>query len=90
MSGQAQRFKAPSYVNVEDQRLVPPRWGYSLVGLGALAFPPPPLHPFVLGALAFPPPPLHPFVSGSIGQKPSLTFLADADNVNTRGVLNSC
>jgi hypothetical protein len=73
--GQARRFKASSYTDVEDQHLVPLRWGYSLTGLGALAISPPLLHPFV---------------PGSIRRKHRLVFLAGADSVDILGVLNPC
>jgi hypothetical protein len=56
-SGQARRFKAPSYIDVEVQQLVPPNWGgggeggYSLPGLGASSVSPPPPYPFVSGTI---------------------------------------
>jgi hypothetical protein len=75
MSGQAWRFKASSYTDVEDQHLVPLRWGYSLTGLGASAVSPPILHPFV---------------PGFIRRKHSLIFLTGANSVDILRVPNSC
>jgi hypothetical protein len=47
MSGQAQWFKAPSYIDVDDQWLIHPWWGLQpgrfVVGLGVSVVSPPPL-----------------------------------------------